>query len=167
MSLMIVLQPSAGTALVVGGGRVAERKVRSLAEAGFSITVIAPEVSQAIRELPGITITGRPFEVPDVEAAPGLAIVFACTDDRRVNQIVGDVARKRGLPVLVCDAPGESTFFSAATHRDGDLLVGVSTGGTSPQAARAIKNEIVQLSGRWQANIEASGRRRPPAEPSS
>jgi siroheme synthase-like protein len=138
MSLLVALQPRLGVALVVGGGNVATRKVRGLVEAGFSARVVSPAVSDAIRET-GAEVAQRPFAEGDVE---GIALVFACTDERAVNRRVGEICRKAGIPVNVCDARQESTFFSVATLRAGDATIGVSTGGDDPAGAARIRDRV-------------------------
>lgn len=143
MSLMVELQPSAGPALVVGGGAVAERKLRGLLEAGFRVTVVAPEIGERIRAA-GVECRGRPFEAGDVA---GHAIVFACTDSREVNHAVGEAARAAGVFVVVADSQEESTFFTPAVHRDGDLVVAVSTGGASPGLAMEVRDRIAAALG--------------------
>ena len=143
MSLMVELQPSAGPALVVGGGAVAERKVRGLLEAGFRVTVVAPEIGEAIRAA-GVECRVRSFEARDIA---GHAIVFACTDSREVNHAVGEAARAAGVLVVVADSQEESTFFTPAVHRDGDLVVAVSTGGASPALAMEVRDRIAAALG--------------------
>jgi siroheme synthase-like protein len=150
MGLMIQLQPGFGRALVVGGGKVAARKVKALADGEFEVTVVAPVVAEAIREAPFVTVIERGFEAGDVDPEQ-YAIVFACTDDRELNAAVGRAARAKGMPVLVADAQDESTFFTPAVLRDGDLVVGVSTGGASPALARKIREQIAASIGvGWQ-----------------
>ena len=152
MSLMIAVQPTIGPALVVGGGTVAARKVRALADAEFRITVVSPQIADAIRFAPFVKIMERAFQAADFDAEIPFGLVFACTDDRQVNRTVGEMARARGIPVVVVDAPAESTFFSPAVLRDGDLLVGVSTGGAAPTVARQIRERLVAALGpAWQS----------------
>jgi siroheme synthase-like protein len=75
---------------------------------------------------------------------------MACTNDRAVNEQVGQLARAANIPVLVADRQGESTFFTPATIRDGELTVSVSTGGASPTLAKFIRERIVTALGpRW------------------
>ena len=149
MSMMVELRPEAGPALVVGGGAVALRKARNLAEGEFDFTVISPELLDDIRHLPFVTIIERPFEDADIEVRPW-SLVFACTGDRDVNRHVGELARRRRIPVVVADRQDESTFFTPATIRDGDLAVAVSTGGASPYLAKYIRERIVTALGpRW------------------
>ena len=147
MSIMIDLQPSAGPALVVGGGAVALRKVRNLAEGEFRVTVVAPEVLDEAALLPFVSVVRREFEDADIDAAPPWALVFACTSEREVNRRVGELARARNIPVVVTDRQAESTFFTPATIRDGDLAIAVSTGGASPGVAKLIRERIVSALG--------------------
>jgi len=154
MGLMIQLQPGFGRALVVGGGQVALRKVKALADSQFEMTVIAPVISKEIRVAPFVTVIERRVELADIDA-DRYAIVFACTDDREVNAAIGRTARAKGLPVLVADAQDESTFFTPAILRDGDLVIGVSTGGASPALARKIREQIAGAIGvGWHRSIQ-------------
>jgi siroheme synthase (precorrin-2 oxidase/ferrochelatase) len=72
--------------------------------------------------------------------------------------------------VLVSDAQEESTFFMPAVLRDGDLVIGVSTGGASPTLARKIREQIASsMAVGWQRAIfmarqERDARRRPTRE---
>ncbi len=136
MGLLIDLQPSLGRALVVGGGKVAARKVRGLVDAGFAVTVVAPEVQAAIEALPGVTVRKRMFFPADLD---GHALAFACTDSRDVNRAVGKLARAAGIPVNVTDRQEESSFFSTATLQGPDWRVGVSTGGRDPGLAKRLR----------------------------
>ncbi len=155
MGLLIDLQPSAGPALVVGGGTVAARKVRGLVEAGFDVVIVAPEVLPEITRA-RVEVLQRAF-APDDIASSAFAVVFACTSSREVNRLVGELAREQNIPVVVADAQEESTFFSPAVLRDGDLAVAVSTGGASPALARDLRERIAQALGDgWAETIEQS-----------
>lgn len=147
MSIIIELRPTAGPALIVGGGAVALRKALTLAEGAFRVTVIASEVSERLSEQPFVTVIERPFEDRDMDAVPPWALVFACTNDRAVNHRIGELARLRNVLVVVTDAQDESTFFTPSTIRDGDLAIAVSTGGASPSLAKAIRERIVTALG--------------------
>jgi siroheme synthase-like protein len=127
---------------------VATRKVRALAEAEFEIVVVAPAVSDAIRTAPHVRIEERRFEPGDLGlAAGGFALVFACTDERDTNRTIGELARRAGIPVVVADAQRESTFFTPATMRDGELAIAVSTGGASPGVAKMIRARVATALG--------------------
>jgi siroheme synthase-like protein len=158
MGLMIDVQPSAGVALVVGGGRVAARKVGGLVDAGFAVEVVAPAVSEAIGSYPGVVITRRRFEPADVA---GHALLFACTNDPAVNAIAVAAARRLGILALAADDPEASSFHSVAVHRDGALLVGVSTSGAAPAVAAALRDRAAAALGNgWAERLEEARRER-------
>jgi siroheme synthase-like protein len=145
MSFIVEMLPESGPALVVGGGSVAARKVRNLAEGQFRITVVAPAILDEIRLAPWVTVIEREFEEGDLTAEPAYSLVFACTDSREVNRRVGVLARAARIPVVVTDAQDESTFFTPAVVRDGDVTIAVSTRGASPVLAREIREAIVTV----------------------
>ncbi|MGE0599543.1 MAG: bifunctional precorrin-2 dehydrogenase/sirohydrochlorin ferrochelatase [Dehalococcoidia bacterium] len=150
MSIMIELRPECGPVLIVGGGKVAERKASVVSSGEFTITVIAPEIRDRIHNLPFVTIHERVFAPGDIPGEPRWSLVMACTDDRAVNQEVGRLARAADIPVLVADRQAESTFFTPATIQDGELKVAVSTGGASPELAKFIRERVVSALGpRW------------------
>ena len=157
MGMMIDLRPGMGPALVVGGGAVAARKARGLAEAAFPMTVIAPVVDPIIRDLPGVTLLERAFQAHDIPSDARFSLVFACTSSREVNKQVGSLARAARIPVVVADSQPESTFFTPAVIRDGDLAIAVSTGGASPNLASAIRDQIVAALGTgWATAVRAA-----------
>lgn len=147
MGYLIDVQPAAGLALVVGGGNVAARKVRGLVAAGFAVQVVAPAVMAEIAATAGVLVVERAFRDED---AQGKGLIFACTNDRAVNAAVGRAAAALGTPVNVCDSPDESSFFTPAMHRDGDLVLAVSTGGADPALARDLcQRAAAALGGGW------------------
>ncbi len=140
-------------ALIVGGGKVAERKCRSLLEAQAHVTIIAPRVTAPLEELQGeekISLLRRPWLSGDGADA---CLIFAATDNHAVNRTVAEEAKRWGIPVCVVDTPREGTFASPATLRRGDLLITVSTGGKSPALARRIRRDLERLYGPEYADI--------------
>ncbi len=158
MSILIELRSEAGPVLVVGGGTVATRKVRTLSEGEFRVTVIAPEVDERLGTLAWVHVEKRPFEDSDIDGTPPWALILACTDDRDVNARIGVLARARNIPVLVADAQAESTFFTPATLRDGELRIAVSTGGADPALAKLVRERIVAALGPGWARIVQTAR---------
>jgi siroheme synthase-like protein len=138
----IVLNGEAITALVVGGGRVAERKARALLAAGARVRIVAPLVSGVLRELAHSNerceIVERRYERGDIVAA---RLVFAATDQREVNAAVARDAREEGVLVNVADDGSLGDFVTPAVHESGSLLVAVTTGGV-PGAASRIRDAL-------------------------
>jgi precorrin-2 dehydrogenase/sirohydrochlorin ferrochelatase len=131
------------SALVVGGGAVAARRVEGLAAAGARVHVVAPAVDDAIEALaaaspPPVRVSRRAYTAQDVD---GVTLVVAATNDPTVNDAVARDAIARGVLVNVVDAPECGTYVTPAVHRAGDVVVAVSAGGV-PAAAARIRDRI-------------------------
>ena len=128
--------------LVVGGGAIAEGKIAGLLEAGAAITVVAPEVRDAVREWSRsarITWIARRFCPSDLE---GAFLVVAATSRLEVNDLVFREARKRGILCNVVDDPERCDFYYPAVLRRGRLQIAISTGGLSPALAQRLRREL-------------------------
>lgn len=127
---------------VVGGGRVAERKVKGLVACEASVTVISPEITPGLAELHSrgeLTWVERSYRAGDLA---GAFLVIAATDDTEVQVLVHDEAERLGILLNVADVPDLCGFILPATVRRGDLAVSVSTGGKSPALARKLRLEL-------------------------
>jgi len=128
--------------LVVGGGKVAERKVESLLECGGSVRVISPSLTADLKELADqrkISYSQADFQEKDLE---GIFLVIGATSDQGVNEQVAQAALKRNILVNIVDAAPSSNFIVPSTHRQGLLNISISTSGASPALAAKIRREI-------------------------
>jgi len=128
--------------LIVGGGRVAFRKVEKLLPYGPEITVIAPQFCAELETLSGITRLCRPYAQADPD---GMALVIAATDDPVLNRTVSETCKEKNIPVNVVDDRENCTFLFPCLVQQGELSVGISTGGASPTAAIWLKNRVSEL----------------------
>lgn len=149
--------------LVVGGGKVALRKVETLLRYDAQVHVVSREICAEIRALlpleniheeellpsPGDTNAGE--LLPECSCGPewplpdhftGAALVVAATGSREVNHRVAQFCRERRIPVNVADAPEECTFFFPAVVKKGDISIGVNTGGKSPAVSSQVRRDI-------------------------
>jgi len=134
-------------ALVVGGGAIAEGKALQLVEAGARVTVVSPELTEALRaavERGEIRRRNGFFVEEDLN---GVALVISATDDRKVNEAVANAAAERGLLCNVVDQPDLCNFITPALVTRGELQISVSTGGGSPTLTQRVKREIAALIG--------------------
>jgi len=135
-------------ALVVGGGKVAQRKIESLLEYGASVHVIARELTAELEQLRSrkrIELLGGEFSEAHLE---GAFLVIAATDDALLNRRVSQEAQKRGLLVNAVDQPADCNFIVPSVLSRGDLLIAVSTSGKSPAFARKVRLELDQHFGK-------------------
>ncbi len=131
--------------VVVGGGKVAERKVLTLIKAGAVVTVISPLITRRLRkekETGHMNHLHRPYRKGDLKDS---FMVIAATDSPEVNtRVAGDAP---GL-LNVVDVPSECNFIAPSVVRRGPLVFAISTGGTSPAFAKAVRKEIEKLYGK-------------------
>ena len=126
-------------ALVVGGGKVALRKIKRVLEFADSVTCVSPDFCEEILLLEGVKRLERKFLDSDVNR---MDMVFACTDDIDVNNHISVVCRKQKIICNVANLPDSSSFFVPSIIKSGDLTVAVSTNGKSPGADKLIKEKI-------------------------
>jgi siroheme synthase-like protein len=137
----LLVEASGLRVLVVGGGAVAARKASAFCEAGANVRVVSPAAGDEVVELARagkVALVSRVFVPGDVGDAE---LVIAATSDRATNAAVAEEARTVRCLVNVADAPEDGHFVTMATHRSGDLVVGVSAGGV-PDAAKRIRDAI-------------------------
>jgi siroheme synthase-like protein len=130
------------TAVVIGGGKVAERKVSTLLDTGAKVRVVAEDATPAVHERAGrgeIELLERRYARGDLA---GAAVVVAATDDEQVNKEVFAEATEAGIPVNVVDNTALCTFIAPSIVRRGDLVLAISTGGAAPALAVRIRERF-------------------------
>lgn len=153
----IFLDLSGRRCVVVGGGKVANRKARKLLQARARVVVISPEIGVDLESV-AVEVHRRPYREGDLD---GAYLAFAATDSREANAAVAREAKERGIPVNVADRPSDGDFALPATLRRGGLQVAVSTGGASPTLARKIKDELEGVFGpEWAGLVRELGKNR-------
>ncbi|MEV0160093.1 uroporphyrinogen-III C-methyltransferase [Nonomuraea fuscirosea] len=140
---LLGLRLSGRRVLVVGGGRVAQRRVPALLEAGAEVTVVSPSVTPALDDLIAagrVTWHARPYEVGDCD---GAWLVQACTDDRSVNTAVAGEAEAKRVWCVRADDKDASAAWTPASGRVDEISVAVTAGG-DPRRAAGIRDAVVE-----------------------
>ena len=138
----IFLDVSGKPCLVVGGGEVAERKVRALLAAGAEVTIVSPGLGEALEAI------ARRGEVHHLARRwrrgemAGFALVYAATGDASLHREIAAEAGELGIPINVADTPELCSFIAPAVIRRGDLQIAISTSGASPALAARIRREL-------------------------
>lgn len=126
--------------LVIGAGRVAERKVRALLSFGARVKVVAPLATEGLRKLSEkkeIRLFKRRYVPSDIR---GARLVIAASSDKLTNERAAISARKRDIWVNVVDQAGACDFISTAIIRKRGIVISVSTDGKWPALSRDLKN---------------------------
>lgn len=135
--------------LVIGGGRVALRKIRLLLKCRARVTLISPDVRPGIRRLADggkIVWRRRRFHVRD-GFHPRPVLVFVCTRDVAANDAAARRADREGIFVNRADCPDGSTLHVPAIARLGPLTAAISSGGLAPVYVRHVRRRIETLLG--------------------
>jgi precorrin-2 dehydrogenase/sirohydrochlorin ferrochelatase len=138
----ICLDLEARPCVVVGGGRVAERKVLGLLSCKAHVSVISPVLTEELllQHADGnIQWIDREYRQGDLGQA---FLAIAATDDEETQKQVYEEADTNNLLLNVADVPQRCNFILPATARQGDLAISVSTAGKSPALARKIRMEL-------------------------
>ncbi len=133
--------------IVVGGGEVAERKAQALLEAGARPRVIAPRLTDNLRDW---ACAGRVEWIDRFYADSdllGAFLVVAATDDSETNRIIANAAVRRCVLVNVVDDPEMGSFIAPAVVRRGDLTIAIGTGGMAPALAGHLRAQLEQSFG--------------------
>ena len=128
--------------LVVGGGRVGTRKVKTLMDCGARVTVISPEVTDELAGLaarPAILLKRRAYRNSDLD---DVFLVIGATDDEDLNQRIHQDAESRGKLCNIADQPRRCNFILPSIINQGDLTIAISTAGRSPAFAKFLRRRM-------------------------
>jgi siroheme synthase-like protein len=128
--------------VVIGGGNIAHQKMENLLAAGAKVTVISPELNEEmtlLRDGGKFMHLSRPYEPGDIQ---GYELAFVATDDHEENRRVWQEGRERHIWVNAVDDIPNCDFIMPGIVKKGDLIVAISTSGTSPAMARKMREDI-------------------------
>lgn len=144
--------------LVVGGGSVGERKVKTLLASGAEIGLIATERTLWLEQACGegrLRFLGMEYGEMSLE---GVDLVFAATSDPALNRRIAEDARRRGVWCNMASDPEEGSFIVPATFERGALTIAISTSGMSPALARQIRKKLEEDFGpEWSLFLQFMG----------
>ena len=158
-------------AVIAGGSAAAAWKAELLSAAGARVDVFAGEISAELRAVaadpPGGTIAvhERAWAADDLN---GAAVAVGAFEEDAGAAAFAQAARTAGVPVNVIDRPAFCDFTFGAIVNRSPLVIGISTDGTAPVFAQAIRAKLEALLPRrfaawaaaaqsWRAAVKASG----------
>jgi siroheme synthase-like protein len=136
----IALKLKGKIALVIGGGKVSERKIKTLLRFGARVRVVSPDLTKVLEGLlksRRIAWVNRPVRSSDLKGAD---LVIAATSDEVVNKKIGAWAKERGVLANVVDRAVLSSFISPAFFSVSKAVIAVYTHGRDPVLSRDLKN---------------------------
>jgi siroheme synthase-like protein len=149
--VLIDLRIKGKTVLVIGGGKIGEHKVKKLVSHFAKIVVISKFFTPYLKALKErgkvVLIDGdlrEDFELFSDNITRS-DLVFACTDDAQLNQMVSEYARKSRVLVNAVDLPHISDFYSPATFQKGSIRIGICTDGKSPLMSKILRERLEKV----------------------
>ncbi len=143
----VLLNLEGKRAIVFGDRWSAEERTRGLLDAGAAVTLRWPVIRPALRELwldGRIAWDARPYEHGALE---GFFLAVSATHDAALNRHIWEEAEARGVLLSSVDDTASSRFIYPAIHRQGDLVVAVSTSGSSPALASRLRDRFASQLG--------------------
>jgi len=143
--LPIFLKVANRPCLLVGGGRVAARKIRPLLKAGARVRVVSPELCGELRNRADqgeIDYLARGFAASDLD---DVELAIAATDNPEVNLEIARLAQARRVPVNVVDDLAASSFITPSVIDRSPMLVAIGTGGGSPTLSRLLRTRLESM----------------------
>ncbi len=133
--------------LVVGGGGVGSRKVKTLLACGARVTVVSRETSKHLQDLAAsgeIRLERRSYRSDDLD---GMFLVIGATNDEELNRRISSDAEQLNTLCNIADRPEVCNFIlPSIVHRD-DLVITISTSGKSPALAKKLRKTLEQQFG--------------------
>ncbi len=133
---------------VVGGGKVAERKVRTLISSQADVTVISPNLTPRLKRLLAheeFRYIKRRYRNGDLA---GSMMVLVATDDRAANERIASNIKDGNILINIADIPDKCNFILPSIVERGDLIISISTSGKSPAFAKQTRLELERIFGK-------------------
>lgn len=128
--------------VVVGGGNIATRRVKTLFQFTRNVTVIAPQMTPELLEMGKagmINMQLRPVKRSDFDMA---YIVIAATNDWKINEEIYRICKEQGVYVNVADDKSRCDFYFPAIYMKDELVVGITANGLDQKKARKVRVAI-------------------------
>ncbi|NPA32476.1 MAG: bifunctional precorrin-2 dehydrogenase/sirohydrochlorin ferrochelatase [Aquificae bacterium] len=128
--------------LVVGGGKVATRKVKNLLPFTGNITIVSPKLTEELRDIVksrGLKYVKRRFRSSDLKDKD---VVIVAVDDERLQRRVFRLCERRKILCNAVDSPEYCNFIFPALVRRGDVVIGITTSGRVPALSRALRERL-------------------------
>ena len=139
--------------LVVGGGKVALRKVTSLLNFRIKVTVMAPKLCEPLLELQRKRKIKVIKKVYSKEYLNNFKIVFCATDNPKINKMVRKDCTEKNILLNVADIPELCDFILPAIVKRGDLTISVSSQGIAPFYTAELRRRLDHIFPSYYENV--------------
>lgn len=131
--------------VVVGGGEIATRRIKTLLYFTRNVTVVAPRLTRELTELGKagkVQVTARPVKRSDLENA---YMVIAATNDRKLNDEIYRICKAEGIYANVIDDKEKCDFYFPGVYIQEELVIGVTASGLDHKKAARVREGIERV----------------------
>jgi len=131
--------------LIIGGGRIAYEKLKHLLDFSQNITIIAKNYNKKLQRLANqhnLKVFTRAYQNDDIK---GYDIVIIAVDDISLQERIYNQTRDTRVLCNAVDSVKFCDFIFPSYIKQGDLIISVSTSGTSPSVAKYLRRHIQNL----------------------
>ena len=150
----ITFQPTTeDVILFVGGGEVAQRRMKLFIDEPCQIVVIAPAVTETIRQWSKdqyITWYERAFTSDDEHFIITSSLFFICTDNHELNDMLYEMGKKHRIWTNRSDDPTACRFTIPSSLELGDLHIAISANNVGPRINRLVRQDMMNRYGQLQ-----------------
>lgn len=131
--------------VVVGGGNIATRRIKTLLQFTRNITAVAPKTTMELHELGKagfVNLINRPVKRSDFTMA---FMVIAATNDWKLNDEIYRVCKEEGIYVNVADDKSKCDFYFPGIYMQDEVVVGITASGLNHKKARKVRVAIQEV----------------------
>ena len=128
--------------VVVGGGNIATRRIKTLLQFTRNIKAVAPKTPMELHELGKagfVNLINRPVKRSDFTMA---FMVIAATNDWKLNDEIYRVCKEEGIYVNVADDKSKCDFYFPGIYMQDEVVVGITASGLNHKKARKVRVAI-------------------------
>ncbi|MGI8427083.1 MAG: siroheme synthase CysG [Actinomycetota bacterium] len=143
----VALELKGRRCVVIGGGEVAEQKVRALLDSEASVVVVADKFDEALEDLGragSVELVRRTYQNGDLT---GAFLAISAPEHRSENAAVFKEAEERNVLINSVDDIEHCHFAAPSIVRRGDFILTIGTGGKAPALAKKLRKELTEQFG--------------------
>lgn len=145
----VFLQIAGRKCVIIGGGRIGERRAKKLLKNRAKVSVISKDFTRPLLKMASkvgrerLYLIQKEYGYGDI---PGDALlVFECVGDEKIAESIAKECKEKKLLFNSSSCPHLSDFLVPASVKRGNLEIAISTYGKTPSVSRALREKIEEV----------------------
>ena len=141
--LPLFIDTSGKKCLIVGGGKVASRKLIPILESNMTVNMISSDIADEILEIiknkKNFTYEQRNFEEKDINDQ---FLIIAATNDKSINSLIAKLAKEKNILVNMAEDSSKGNVLIPSVVDRSPIKIAISSGAASPILTRLVKTKL-------------------------